>query len=127
MNNLHLSPEAQADLAAIKAYIAADLENPSAALATVTRITKTIRLLREHAYIGTPLSAIANVSGEHRYLVSGNHMIFYRVQGSFATDANTTVEVLPTCQGADHPPKWPAVRYGDVACSSRRSMCLMPT
>ena len=74
MNNLHLSPEAQADLAAIKAYIAADLENPSAALATVTRITKTIRLLREHAYIGTPLSAIANVSG--------NHMIFYRVQGS---------------------------------------------
>lgn len=82
MNNLHLSPEAQADLAAIKAYIAADLENPSAALATVTRITKTIRLLREHAYIGTPLSAIANVSGEHRCLVSGNYMIFYRVQGS---------------------------------------------
>ena len=82
MNNLHLSPEAQADLAAIKAYIAADLENPSAALSTVTRITKTIRLLREHAYIGTPLSAIANVSGEHRCLVSGNHMIFYRVLGS---------------------------------------------
>ena len=82
MNNLHLSPEAQADLAAIKAYIAADLENPSAALATVTRITKTIRLLREPAYIGTPLSVIANVSGEHRYLVSGNYMIFYRVLGS---------------------------------------------
>lgn len=57
------------------------LRKPSTALSTVTKITKTIRLLREHAFIGTPLSAIAKVSSEHRYLVSGNYMIFYRVQG----------------------------------------------
>ena len=35
MNDLHLSDEAQADLAGIKSYIAKDLENPSAALPTV--------------------------------------------------------------------------------------------
>ena len=41
MNNLHLSKEAQNDLAEIKAYITEELENPDAALATVSRITKT--------------------------------------------------------------------------------------
>lgn len=41
MNNLHLSKEAQNDLAEIKAYITEELENPDAALATISRITKT--------------------------------------------------------------------------------------
>ena len=81
MNNLHLSPEAQEDLSEIKAYIAEDLENPQAALATVTKITKTIRILQEHALIGTPLSAVADVSSDYRYLVSGNYMVFYRAAG----------------------------------------------
>ena len=62
MNNLYLSPEAQDDLSEIKAYIAEDLENPQAALSTVTKITKTIRMLQEHALIGVPLSAIADVN-----------------------------------------------------------------
>ncbi len=82
MNNLHLSIDAQNDLADIKAYIAEDLENPQAAIATVSKITKAIRMLRDHALIGTPLSAAANVDREYRFLVSGNYMIFYRVKGS---------------------------------------------
>ena len=81
MNNLHLSPEAQEDLSEIKAYIAEDLENPQAALSTVTKITKAIRMLRDHALIGTPLSAVADISGDYRYLVSGSYMVFYRVAG----------------------------------------------
>ncbi len=40
MNVLHLSPEAQADLEEVKAYIAEELENPGAALATISRVTK---------------------------------------------------------------------------------------
>ena len=40
MNNLHLSPEAQNDLEEIRDYIATELENPIAALNTVSRITK---------------------------------------------------------------------------------------
>lgn len=81
MNKLHLSPEAQEDLSEIKAYIAEDLENPQAALSTVTKITKTIRMLQDHALIGTPLSAVADVNSDYRYLVSGNYMVFYRVAG----------------------------------------------
>ena len=45
MNNLHLSKEAQNDLAEIKVYITEELENPDAALATVGRITKKIRVM----------------------------------------------------------------------------------
>ena len=81
MNKLHLSPEAQEDLSEIKAYIAEDLENPQAALSTVTKITKTIRMLQDHALIGTPLSAVADVNSDYRYLVSGNYTVFYRVAG----------------------------------------------
>lgn len=81
MNKLHLSPEAQEDLSEIKAYIAEDLENPQAALSTVTKITKTIRMLQDHTLIGTPLSAVADVNSDYRYLVSGNYMVFYRVAG----------------------------------------------
>ena len=40
MNVLYLSPEAQADLEEVKAYIAEELENPGAALATISRVTK---------------------------------------------------------------------------------------
>ena len=58
MNNLHLSDEAQADLAGIKSYIAKNLENPSAAISTVRIITKDIRRLRE---------------------VTGSYLTFYRV------------------------------------------------
>lgn len=45
MNNLHLSKEAQNDLAEIKAYITEELENLDAALAIISRITKKIRVL----------------------------------------------------------------------------------
>lgn len=82
MNNLHLSYEAQNDLSDIKDYIAEDLENPQAAIATVSKITKTIRMLRDHALIGTPLFSIADVGSNYRFLVSGNYMVFYRVNGN---------------------------------------------
>lgn len=81
MNNLHLSDEAQNDLAGIKQYITEDLENPTAAVATVRKITKAIRSLREHALIGPLLSSIANVDSDYRFLVTGNYLTFYRVSG----------------------------------------------
>lgn len=40
MNNLRLPADAQTDLADIKVYITDELENPVAALATVSKITK---------------------------------------------------------------------------------------
>ena len=52
MNNIHLSEEAQNDLVEIKAYIEEELLNPSAALGTVSKITKSLRILRTYAQAG---------------------------------------------------------------------------
>ena len=82
MNELYLSPEAQTDPEEIKAYIADELENPSAALATVNRITKTLRILRTHAFAGAPLSSVTDVESDYRFLVSGNYLAFYRAYGN---------------------------------------------
>lgn len=81
MNNLHLSKETQNDLAKIKAYITDELENPDAALATIRRITKKIRILQNQAYVGTPLSSVADTESDYRFLVSGNYLVFYRAYG----------------------------------------------
>ena len=82
MNNLHLSEEAQNDLLEIKAYIEEELLNPSAALATVSRITKSLRILQSHAQAGAPLSSIADIESDYRFIVSGNYISFYRAYGS---------------------------------------------
>ena len=78
MNELHVSPKALDDLTEIKAYIAEELENPQAAASAVAKIIKTIRMLREHAVLGAPLSSVADISSDYRYLISGSYMIFYR-------------------------------------------------
>lgn len=79
MNDLYLSEEAQNDLVEIKTYIEEELLNPSAALETVSKITKSLRILRSYALAGAPLSSIAGVESDYRFIVSGNYMSFYRV------------------------------------------------
>ena len=79
MNSLHISQEAQADLAEIKEYISKELENPAAALSTVSKIIHGMRVFQSHAFVGAPLSSVADVEGDYRFLVSGNYLIFYRV------------------------------------------------
>lgn len=78
MNNLHLSPEAQNDLMDIKNYITEELENPQAAIDTVNKITSSIRLLRDHGHIRAPLSSVAIIDSDYRFLVSENYLVFYR-------------------------------------------------
>ncbi len=82
MNNLHLSEEAQNDLLEIKAYIEEELRNPSAALATVSRITKSLHILQNHAQAGASLSSIADIESDYRFIVSGNYISFYRAYGN---------------------------------------------
>ena len=77
MSKLYLSEEAQIDLAEIKAYISEELENPSTALNTVKRITKSLRILQTHAQAGTPLSAITDIESDSHLIVSGNYLSFY--------------------------------------------------
>ena len=81
MNELHLAAEARRDLLGIQSYIAEELLNPQAARSTIQRITKAIRMLREHAFIGAPLLAVLDDGLDYRFLVSGNYMVFYRVHG----------------------------------------------
>ena len=82
MNDLYLSEEAQNDLIEIKTYIEEELLDPSAAVATVSRITKSIRILQTCAEIGTPLSSVMDIESDHRFIVSGNYISFYRAYGS---------------------------------------------
>lgn len=78
MNKIYLSPVAENDLSEIKKYISEDLENPSAAMSTIKKITKNIRMLSDYSLIGTPLSSVTDVQGGYRYLVIDNYMVFYR-------------------------------------------------
>lgn len=78
MNKLYLSQAAQDDLSEIKVYISDVLENTSAAISTVEKIIKRIRILKSHAAAGALLSSIADVDSDYRFLVSGNYIVFYR-------------------------------------------------
>ena len=82
MNNLHLSEEAQNDLFQIKAYIKEELQNPSAALETVSRITKSLRVLEDYAKAGALLSSIVDIKSDYRFIVCGNYISFYRTYGT---------------------------------------------
>lgn len=79
MNNVHLSEKAQNDLIEIKTYIEKELLNPSAALTTVRKITKSLKILQSHPYIAAPLSSIIDIQSNYRFIVSENYMSFYRV------------------------------------------------
>ena len=57
MNKLSISPEARKDLEEIKAYITDELENPTAAINVVSRITQSLKKLKDMPGIGTPLSS----------------------------------------------------------------------
>ena len=63
-------------------YIVSELQNRSAAELVINRIIDAVDPLKNFAEMGTPLSSIADVGTDYRFLVSGNYMVFYRVQGS---------------------------------------------
>ena len=81
-NNIHYSPESRRDLDDIWDCIASELQNRSAAQHAVSRIMDAVDLLRDFADMGTPLSSVADIGTDYRFLVSGNYMVFYRVHGS---------------------------------------------
>ena len=63
-------------------YIVSELQNRSAAERVIDCIMDAVDRLENFAEMGTPLSSIADVGMDYRFLVSGNYMVFYRVQGS---------------------------------------------
>lgn len=73
------SQEAQRDLDDIWDYIASDLLSVTAAEHTVGRIMDAAQQLELFPEMGTLLSAVTANCSNHRYLVAGNYMIFYRI------------------------------------------------
>ena len=80
-NKIHYSPESRRDLDDIWDYIVLELQNRSAAERVLDHIMDAVDPLKNFAEMGTPLSSIADVGTDYRFLVSGNYMVFYRVQG----------------------------------------------
>ena len=79
---IHYSPESRRDLDDIWDYIVSELQNRSAAEHVINRIIDAVDPLKNFAEMGTPLSSIADIGTDYRFLVSGNYMVFYRVQGN---------------------------------------------
>ena len=81
-NKIHYSPESRRDLDDIWDYIVSELQNRSAAEHVVDRIMDAVDQLKNFAEMETLLSFIADVGTDYRFLVNGNYMVFYRVQGN---------------------------------------------
>ena len=81
-NKVYYSPESRRDLDDIWDYIVSELQNRSAAERVINRIIDAVDPLKNFAEMGTPLSSIADIGTDYRFLVSGNYMVFYRVQGN---------------------------------------------
>mgnify|MGYP004553751483 FL=1 len=81
-NKIHYSSESRRDLDDIWDYIVSELQNRSAAERVINRIIDAVDPLKNFAEMGTPLSSIADIGTDYRFLVSGNYMVFYRVQSN---------------------------------------------
>ncbi len=92
MTEIKFSPEAIADLEQTKAYITEELCNEQAAIGTVAKITKRIRMLSGFPESGAPLSSIVYFETDYRFLVCGNYTVFYRIE-------NHTVKIVRVLYG----------------------------
>ena len=84
MAKIQYSPKALRDLEEIGDYISEQLQNPIAALNTVSTIQNKIDKLEDYPQLGTLLSAIYDDIdvGDYRFLVCLNYLAFYRVEGN---------------------------------------------
>ena len=82
MYNIVFSPEAINDLEETKAYITEELCNEQAAVKTVANILKDIRMLSELPESAPLLSSVVEFDANYRFLVCGNYVAFYRLEGN---------------------------------------------
>ena len=80
MAEIKFSPEALNDLKQTKAYITDELCSEAAAINTIAKITKNIRMLSDFPKAGAPLSSMVNMDTDYRFLVCGNYTAFYRFE-----------------------------------------------
>ncbi len=92
MTQIVFSPEAIADLEQTKKYITEELQESQAAINTLNKIMKKIRMLEKFPQSGPSLSAIVDFDTDYRYLVCGNYTAFYRYE-------NNTVYIVRVLYG----------------------------
>ena len=78
MAKLRISPEAQADLKDIRAYVENESGDHETAMKLIAGITRRIRLLQEQPQMGAPLTAQVRIITDYRYLVCGRYYAFYK-------------------------------------------------
>ena len=79
---LHYSQKARRDLDAIWDFYLDEYQNMDAAVKIIDQITDDIDRLADFPELGPPLSSIADVESNYRFLVSSNYLSFYRVDGN---------------------------------------------
>ena len=79
---LHYSTDAIRDLDEIWDYILTELSNPSAAEKVVNQIMDKALQLEEFPRKGALLSSVTSMITDYRFLVSGNYLMFYRIEGN---------------------------------------------
>ncbi len=83
MMKIRVTPKALNDLKDIKLYIEKELLNPTAANNTVKRIINDYSYLEVSPYMGLPLSSKVPFDTDYRVVVSGNYLVFYKVDGEY--------------------------------------------
>lgn len=82
---IRVTPAALNDLKEIKSYIENDISNPIAASNIINRIIHDYSHLESSPYMGPSLSSKVPFDTDYRYIVSGNYLIFYKVDDEFVS------------------------------------------
>lgn len=85
MYKLRINPLARHDLIEIKEYIIKELDSPIAAINVVSKIISSYEKLKEFPMMGPELSSKISISTDYRYLISGNYIIFYKVDDIYVS------------------------------------------
>lgn len=85
MHKLRINPMANKDLVEIKKYISEKRDDPRVAISIITKIINSYEQLKEFPMLGIKLSKKIDVSTDLRYLISGNYIIFYKVDDVYVS------------------------------------------
>lgn len=82
---IRVTPAALNDLKETKAYIEKDLSSPIAANNVIKRIIEDYSRLETAPYMGMSLSSKVPFDTDYRFLVSGNYLVFYKVDNEYVS------------------------------------------
>lgn len=84
MTALRYSPASLQDLRDIRRYITEELGVPDTAGRILQDIVTACEKLAEFPQMGAGLFSVLPLRGDYRYLVCGNYLVFYRINGQCA-------------------------------------------